>query len=727
MKRILTILIIFCCFDAISQLLASQSPWPWASPSSMRYPGSSIQLNNGNILFTTPYDDSDLIRNVHAGGGFYSPQTPQLSNRVPVILKHMDDGRYLVVNFYSQNFFNYNHWDTITICRFLPDGTHDSSFNSNGIYPIPIYNNAAAWYPFNPYDLAILKDSSLILTYAEIPDSISGPDVKAIKLTHEGIADSTFGVGGKIILPLQYIDKPRQGITDLIVSNVPILEDNDHHIYFGGQKNYIYKCLIRFSDTGIFDSLYGYKMGGMGDISNLLLDYSGDILAIGTNYDNNITPVSWFVKKYKPDGTLDTGFGVGGESTVPGYYLNNALLQPDGKIILFGQSSYYGNIYAKRLHVNGNVDNSWSVNDPYGQCGNNYQQQFNVLYTSLMRTPGQLIYAIGFNNAWCVVSGLHLNRILFNPCGNGNLVSSLPVLNASNLNLCQGGAGNDTIFITGNLNGASYWEYYTSTDTVPVQVYGNSFLISPTVTTTYYVRGAGYCSGNGPADSITINVNPSTMSYTNSTICINQIPYIWNGLSINSPGIYTDTLINANGCDSIATLNLNISLCGLCQPNFTVNWTPFTDSLVESQTWITTSGTVLIPLGAKVKYDANAGGYVRLNPGFKAEYGAVFIAQAYNGCTPGAPQLPQVGKMANADALASSEIILYPNPTTGMIYIKHDEQLKHIQVFDMVGKLVVNQPSAGETETNIDLSNLPNGVYHVKAAGYNSIKVVKNN
>jgi hypothetical protein len=45
----------------------------------------------------------------------------------------------------------------------------------------------------------------------------------------------------------------------------------------------------------------------------------------------------------------------------------------------------------------------------------------------------------------------------------------------------------------------------------------------------------------------------------------------------------------------------------------------------------------------------------------------------------------------------------------------------------MVGKLVIQQKCNGETETNIDLSNLPNGVYHVKAAGYNSVKVVKNN
>lgn len=81
----------------------------------------------------------------------------------------------------------------------------------------------------------------------------------------------------------------------------------------------------------------------------------------------------------------------------------------------------------------------------------------------------------------------------------------------------------------------------------------------------------------------------------------------------------------------------------------------------------------------------------------------------------------------NIDAFSANEILLYPNPTTGMIHIQHDEKLKNIQIFDMVGKLVINQVCEGEPETHIDLSNWPNGVYHIKAVGYNSIKVVKNN
>lgn len=42
------------------------------------------------------------------------------------------------------------------------------------------------------------------------------------------------------------------------------------------------------------------------------------------------------------------------------------------------------------------------------------------------------------------------------------------------------------------------------------------------------------------------------------TLCRNSLPYIWNGQSINKPGPYTATLQAANGCDSIAKLEVKV-------------------------------------------------------------------------------------------------------------------------------------------------------------------------
>src|SRR6202044_2070114 len=57
----------------------------------------------------------------------------------------------------------------------------------------------------------------------------------------------------------------------------------------------------------------------------------------------------------------------------------------------------------------------------------------------------------------------------------------------------------------------------------------------------------------------TVTVNATLTSTTNTTICANLVPYIWNGQSLTVTGTYTANLTGAGGCDSVATLNLTVS------------------------------------------------------------------------------------------------------------------------------------------------------------------------
>lgn len=78
---------------------------------------------------------------------------------------------------------------------------------------------------------------------------------------------------------------------------------------------------------------------------------------------------------------------------------------------------------------------------------------------------------------------------------------------------------------------------------------------------------AGNCCGACVPDNVTIN----------QTVCNDQFPYQWNGLTLNGPGSSSVTLTNSGGCDSLVTLNLAVS------PN-----SSGTDvqSACESFTWI---------------------------------------------------------------------------------------------------------------------------------------------
>jgi lysophospholipase L1-like esterase len=67
------------------------------------------------------------------------------------------------------------------------------------------------------------------------------------------------------------------------------------------------------------------------------------------------------------------------------------------------------------------------------------------------------------------------------------------------------------------------------------------------------------CTVGNPATSnvlVSVIKNPST-SLTTISICGNS--YTWNGTTYIASGIYTFSTTNAAGCDSIATLNLNLS------------------------------------------------------------------------------------------------------------------------------------------------------------------------
>ena len=71
--------------------------------------------------------------------------------------------------------------------------------------------------------------------------------------------------------------------------------------------------------------------------------------------------------------------------------------------------------------------------------------------------------------------------------------------------------------------------------------------------------------------ALNLTVNPTSASSASVTVCANDLPYLWNGQTINSTGTYTSTLPNSNGCDSVVTLtftalfaqtsNINISIC----------------------------------------------------------------------------------------------------------------------------------------------------------------------
>jgi hypothetical protein len=68
----------------------------------------------------------------------------------------------------------------------------------------------------------------------------------------------------------------------------------------------------------------------------------------------------------------------------------------------------------------------------------------------------------------------------------------------------------------------------------------------------------------------------------------------------------------------------------------------------------------------------------------------------------------------------ANNLHIYPNPTSGLVNISSNQPIANIDVFDVAGKLVYSiKNNSKQTNTEIDLSTLNNGIYFIHAATEN--------
>ncbi len=60
-------------------------------------------------------------------------------------------------------------------------------------------------------------------------------------------------------------------------------------------------------------------------------------------------------------------------------------------------------------------------------------------------------------------------------------------------------------------------------------------------------------------DTINVTILPDLSSTENITICENELPFLWNGLVLNTSTTETLSLLSVNNCDSVAALNLTVN------------------------------------------------------------------------------------------------------------------------------------------------------------------------
>ncbi|MCC6701729.1 MAG: T9SS type A sorting domain-containing protein [Fluviicola sp.] len=229
-----------------------------------------------------------------------------------------------------------------------------------------------------------------------------------------------------------------------------------------------------------------------------------------------------------------------------------------------------------------------------------------------------------------------------------------------------------------------------------------------TETTTYYAEvNDGPCV-NPFRLAFTVVVNPENTMNQTLVFCSGSGSVTVGTNTYTTTGTYIDTLTAANGCDSIVTTNLTIQ-----SP---VNVTTSTNGLTISANangatyqWINCSTNSAIAGETAQSFTATANGTY-----------AVIVTDGSCSDTSACVTITTVG-LTN---LESSNLVVYPNPSTGIFVLEGLAIGSILEVTNPMGQLIFTT-TATDFKTPIDLSNESNGIYFVKMNNYNLHKLIK--
>ncbi len=230
----------------------------------------------------------------------------------------------------------------------------DSTFGVNG--------KVITTYGHESYiSKTILQTDGMIIS-AGAASNGSNLDWVIARYNSDGSLDGNFGTDGKVIKDFGGDDS----IADIKVQlDGKIIVGRYSHIAANFQWT-----LARFNSNGSIDNDFGdngivISFTGIHSVMNdIELQSDGKIVAAGYRQSHGQDDVA--VVRYNPDGTLDSAFGGGdgivtlpiSTSITPNDRGNAAVIQPDGKIIVFGDFDAGGHdkVFLARFNSDGNLD-----------------------------------------------------------------------------------------------------------------------------------------------------------------------------------------------------------------------------------------------------------------------------------------------------------------------------------------------------------------------------------
>ncbi len=238
---------------------------------------------------------------------------------------------------------------TIVLARYLPDGSLDPTFGGDG--------TVKTWLGPHAYgnDVAIQSDGKIV-----VAGSARG-GFALVRYNADGTLDPTFGGGGKVTTSFQ-ASAPAFGVAVRsdggIVAAGTMYTDADGDGVFAAARYLADGSLDpSFSADGMVTTAFGAGLTSGADVA---LQADGKIVVGGgTGKVPRGADVNFALARYNPDGSMDPTFGVNGKVrtffSLEDDHANALAIQPNGRIVAAGWSEGHGFALA-RYTVGGALD-----------------------------------------------------------------------------------------------------------------------------------------------------------------------------------------------------------------------------------------------------------------------------------------------------------------------------------------------------------------------------------
>jgi uncharacterized delta-60 repeat protein len=245
----------------------------------------------------------------------------------------------------------------VTLCRFNSDGSIDSSFGIDGkvIIDSGITSEGTA--------LAVQSDGKIVVAgnAGNYPDR----SMVVLRLTSNGVLDTTFGSNGILSLPMIF-PKDVEVLSDdkILIAALGDVPDSSLDTLQVAKLNANGSPDTTFGVNGIASSTYS----GLGSSPDeMVIQSDGKIVVSGGNYYNTVG----VIHRFNADGSSDATFGTGGVREIIGpnntrmSFWGGVVILPDGKLLLAGSalpsSTDFSSIFLMKLNSDGSSDNTFGT------------------------------------------------------------------------------------------------------------------------------------------------------------------------------------------------------------------------------------------------------------------------------------------------------------------------------------------------------------------------------